>query len=80
MTCQELLDRLVDYYGGELEIEEHRTIEIHLSGCQTCVRATQSYHYTMRLARALPRCDRLPADVETRLRTALASHLSGERE
>ena len=37
MNCQELLDLLLDYIGGELVVEKHRTFEIHLSGCNKCV-------------------------------------------
>ena len=52
MNCQELLELLLDYVGGELVVEKHRTVEIHLSGCSSCVRMVESYRYTMRLARS----------------------------
>jgi hypothetical protein len=80
VNCQELLDLLLDYVGGELVIEKHQTLEIHLRGCNKCVTIVNSYRYTMRLARALPKCERLPSEVEDRLRKVLAPHLGGEGE
>jgi hypothetical protein len=35
----------------------------------------ESYRHTIRLARALPKCERLPAAVEDRLRKFLEPHL-----
>jgi hypothetical protein len=78
MNCQELLDLLHDYIGGELVIELHRTVEIHITGCNNCLMLVESYRHTIRLARALPKCERLPAAVEDRLRKLLAPHFGGE--
>ncbi len=75
MNCQELLDLLHDYIGGELVIELHRTVEIHITGCNSCMMLVESYRHTIRLARALPKCERLPAAVEDRLRKFLEPHL-----
>jgi anti-sigma factor RsiW len=80
VNCEELLDLLLDYIGGELVVEQHRTIEVHLAGCARCVMLIESYRYTIRLARALPKCERLPAAVEARLRKVLAPHFGGEGE
>lgn len=78
MNCQELLDLLCDYVGGELLIEMQRDVEFHLSGCDRCVVLVESYRHTIRFARALPRCERLPSAVEERLRKFLDPHLGGE--
>ena len=51
MNCQELIDLLLDYVGGELVVEQHRTVEIHLTGCSHCVRLVESYRHTIRFAR-----------------------------
>lgn len=80
MNCQELLELLLEYVGGELVVEKHRTIEIHLTGCHHCVTLVETYRHTIRFARALPKCERLPAAVEARLREALAPHFGGESE
>ncbi len=78
MNCQEILDVLHDYTSGELVVERHRTVEIHLSECQTCVRLVNSYRFTIRLARALPKSEPLPPEVEQRLRKVLEPHLKGD--
>jgi anti-sigma factor RsiW len=75
MNCQELLELLHDYIGGELVVEKHQTVEIHLNGCSRCVTLVETYRHTIRFARALPKCRSLPADVELRLRKLLAPHL-----
>jgi anti-sigma factor RsiW len=75
MNCQELLDLLADYIGGELVVEKHQRVEIHLTGCTRCVILVDSYRHTIRFARALPKCEPLPTVVEERLRKLLAPHL-----
>ena len=78
MNCQELIDLLLDYIGEELVIEQRQTVEIHLTGCNKCVMLVESYRHTVRLARALPKCQQLPAAVEARLRKVLAPHFGEE--
>ena len=75
MNCDELLELLLDYVGGELVVEQRQTVEIHISGCPNCTIRIETYRQTVTLARALPRCDRLPPAVEERLRKALESEL-----
>jgi hypothetical protein len=75
VTCEELLELIHDYVGGELVIEHRQTVEIHISGCQNCTIRIETYRHTIRLARALPRCDKLPPAVEERLRKALEPEL-----
>jgi hypothetical protein len=77
MNCQDILELLLDYVGGDLVVETHRTVEIHLSGCNQCLTLVESYRHTIRFARALPRCEQLPAAVEERLRKILTPHLEG---
>ena len=78
MNCQELLELLHDYIAGELVVERHQTVEIHLTSCTRCVKLVEYYRYTIRLARALPKCERLPTAVEERLRKTLAPLLGSE--
>jgi anti-sigma factor RsiW len=75
MNCHELLELLNDYLDGDLVIEQRQTIEIHISGCRNCTIRIETVRHTVRLARALPRCDKLPAAVEERLRKALEPEL-----
>lgn len=77
MNCQELLEILLEYTGGELVVEKHRTVEIHLSGCNQCLTLVETYRHTIRFARTLPKCEKLPAAIEDRLRKFLAPHLEG---
>lgn len=80
MTCRELVDLLVDYIGNELHVDTMKTVEVHLSSCKDCVILTETYRHTIRLARALPKCEKLPDAFEERLRTLLAPHLGGGGE
>ena len=79
MTCEELLELMFDYIGGEMVVEQRETVEVHISGCQNCTIRIETYRHTVRLARALPKCGPLPPAVEERLRKALEPHLRGER-
>lgn len=76
MTCQELLKLMLDYVGGELVIEHHKTVEVHLACCERCTVLVHSYSHTVRVARVLPRCDALPPGVEARLRQTIEPELS----
>jgi anti-sigma factor RsiW len=78
VTCKELLDLLNDYVGEELVVEQRQTVEFHMTGCKDCTIRVETYRHTVRLARALPRCDKLPAAVEERLRRALEPELPAE--
>jgi hypothetical protein len=69
------MDLLHDYVGEELVVEQRQTVEIHVTGCKDCTIRVETYRHTVRLARALPRCDRLPPAVEDRLRRALEPEL-----
>ncbi|MBA4190407.1 MAG: hypothetical protein C0467_20660 [Planctomycetaceae bacterium] len=75
MTCQELLDLLHDYVGNELVIESRTTVEVHISGCLQCGTLVHAYTHTVRVARALPKCNPLPAAFEARLRAMIEPEL-----
>ena len=76
MTCQELEDLLDEYVCGELVVESCQTIEVHIIGCRNCTIRIETFRHTMRLARALPKCDRpLSPACEERLRKALEAEL-----
>lgn len=75
MTCEELRECLCDYVGGELVIEHCRTVEVHLCECQRCVILVETYRTTVKCARTLSKCGRLPTALEARLRAAVEPHL-----
>jgi len=69
---------LVDYVGGELVVEIHQTVEIHLGECPKCKAYVATYTHTVRIARVLPKCGALPPAFEARLRAVLEPELGGE--
>jgi anti-sigma factor RsiW len=75
VTCEELLAVLCDYVGGELIVEQRRTVEVHIAECERCGIIVHSYSHTVRVARVLPKCGTLPAAVEARLRAAIEPEL-----
>ena len=77
MTCEELLELLLDYVGGDLVVELRETVEVHIQTCQNCTIRIETYRHTVRLARALPKCGLSPA-FEARLRKELEPHLGAE--
>jgi hypothetical protein len=60
-------------------VEQRQTVEFHMTGCKDCTIRVETYRTTVRLARALPRCDRLPPPVEERLRKALEPELARDK-
>ncbi len=72
LTCEELVDLLVDYLGGELPDEQVDAIKSHVCGCGSCGVYIETYQLTITVTRALPRCEApLPPSCEARLRAAL---------
>jgi anti-sigma factor RsiW len=78
MTCNELLERLVDFLGGELVAEHKETVEVHIKGCPKCESYVATYRRTVTITRALPKCDKVPPAFEARLRKLLESELGQE--
>ena len=80
MTCEELMDVLVDYLAEELVVERRETFELHIAGCPKCGPYVATYTHTIRVSRALPKCDALPASFEARLRKLLGPELGEQPE
>jgi anti-sigma factor RsiW len=78
MTCDDLVELLVDFLGGELVAEHHETVTVHISGCARCTAYVATYQHTVRIARALPKCGPLPPAFEARLRQLLEPELDKE--
>jgi anti-sigma factor RsiW len=77
VTCQELVDLLLDYVGDDLTPEQRAAITEHLCGCPPCVTYVETYQITIKVTRALPKNDPLPPSLEQRLRAALAAAEGG---
>src|SRR5262249_16935237 len=74
VSCDELIEKLMDYLDGELVEEQRTLVEVHLDSCPNCPSYVETYTHTVRVVRRLPRCG-LPPAVEQRLRAALKEHL-----
>ena len=53
MTCQELVDQLVDYLDGTLAEEKRTEFNKHLAECANCVAYLTSYQKTVLLGKLL---------------------------
>ncbi len=78
MTCEELVDLLVDFVDGGLPAEQVDAIKQHLCGCKPCVSSVELYQITIKVSRALPKAEPLPPHFEQRLRAVLAQLPAGE--
>jgi hypothetical protein len=75
MTCEELTALLSDFLGEELVAECRETVEIHIRGCAKCETYIATIRHTVRITRALPKCNTLPAAFEARMRAILEADL-----
>jgi anti-sigma factor RsiW len=75
MTCSEMMEKLVDFLGGELVAEHKETVEVHIKGCPKCESYVATYSHTVRITRALPKCGALPPAFEAKLRQLLEAEL-----
>jgi anti-sigma factor RsiW len=76
IDCTQLADLLLDYVSGELPEDRRELLETHLKACPPCYIHVQTYKVTITLTRKLP-CRELPAEVERRLREAVARECGG---
>jgi len=51
MTCQELIDFLMDYLDEELAAEQRQVFEEHLRECPECVTYVETYRLTIHVTR-----------------------------
>ncbi len=54
MTCQELVEQLLEFLSGELEGDCCEEIRQHLHQCSPCEAYYQTYRLTITLSRKLP--------------------------
>ena len=82
MTCQELIEFLMDYLEGELPAGQTRRFDHHLEGCRECANYLQSYRETVRLGQMVCREgeDALPAEVPEDLVQAILTARRAEVE
>ena len=73
LVCRDVIELLIDFVDGELPPERRQEFERHMCGCQPCFVYLETYQATIRLTRALPKCEPLPTEFERRLRAMLAA-------
>lgn len=71
MTCQQLVELLLDFVDGSLPESERCDLERHVCACPPCRVYLDTYKQTIRLTRELP-CEPLPEALEERLRAVLS--------
>ena len=72
LTCEDLVDLIFDFVDGGLPEEQLVAFKTHLCKCKPCEKSVGLYQVTIRITKALPKADPLPAAFEQRLRAALA--------
>jgi hypothetical protein len=80
MTCTEFRALLADHLVNELLVEVREKFETHRTGCTNCGFFLESYSYTVKVTRLLPRTGPLPPGLEERLRAAVAKALTQPAE
>lgn len=71
IDCTKLAELLFDFVNGDLPDDRRELLEAHIQSCTPCYLHVETYRITITLTRKLP-CKELPADVEQRLRDAVA--------
>jgi mycothiol system anti-sigma-R factor len=76
MTCQEAIEKLVEYLDGELTPEGLGRLEAHLEACAPCRAYFATYRRTKELAAKASRVE-MPEDLKRRLRALLGDQIRG---
>jgi hypothetical protein len=71
LTCDELVDLMLDFVGEELPDDRVSAIKAHLCGCPPCGVVVQRYRFTIVMSRSLPKTEPLPPALESKLRASL---------
>ncbi len=74
LTCEEFRELLADHLDGEL-VDKKESFEVHRTTCENCGYYLESYTYTVKVVKKLPKCGPLPAPLEAKLRDTLKDHL-----
>lgn len=76
ITCQELIEFLMDYVNGDLPSDERTAVDSHLVVCPECVTFLHTYQLTIREGhQAFAECDQseAPAIPESLVQAILAA-------
>ncbi len=75
-TCKEIIELLSEYVDEGLSEERRRDLDLHMGTCPACVRFLESLQATRDRVRSL-RCEEIPPEVQTMLRTFLDRETKG---
>lgn len=76
MTCEQLVDRLVEYVEGDLDPQHALQVESHARECPDCDHFVKTYQATIAVAeRALTQA--MPAEVRQSLEQRLRRAITG---
>lgn len=79
MTCDELLELLLDYVSGELQDDDRHRCEAHLSQCRSCEAYVHSYQVTITITRQLSP-PQIPSRLLRRLENLLREELDQQED
>jgi len=74
MTCTEFRALLTDHHGNELLAEVRAKFDFHKTDCPHCGYFLESFSFTVRVTRLLPRA--MPPGLEERLRANVTKALA----
>jgi len=66
VSCQEVIELLMDYLDGELPPPRAAALEAHLNGCSPCLAFLNTYRSTIQVSRQLT-VDEIPPELTQRL-------------
>lgn len=75
LTCEEFVLLIYDFVEGELVEERRESFQLHIDRCPNCGVYVESYCHTVRMTRAMPRCESVPAAFAAKLESMLKEHL-----
>lgn len=70
LTCQQVIDLIIDYVSEEMSAEAMERFEAHLRGCPDCIAFLNTYRGTIRATRSL-RYEDIPGDMRSRVQQFL---------
>jgi anti-sigma factor RsiW len=77
MTCEQIVDLLVEYVEGELLPDASAQVESHVTECPDCEHFVNTYKATISLAETAF-TQAMPAEVKTAMEEQLRKAIGGE--
>ncbi len=78
LTCQEVVDLLVEYLDGSLDVQTAKELEKHLEGCVACHNFIKTYKATTAWVKDITYED-MPDELKDRLASFLKAKIRQEK-